>query len=348
MSHEQLFFMRRAIALAEEGRLTAPPNPWVGCVLVREGKIIGEGYHEAPGKPHAERMALAQAGDAKGATAFVSLEPCSHYGRTPPCVDALIEAGISRVVIPYLDPDLRVAGRGVKALEAAGISVIIGVGKEEALRSLEPYLHHRRTKLPFCILKMACSLDGRVAAQDGSSQWITAEGARMDGHRLRASVQAVMIGVHTAIVDKPQLTARIEGASQPLRIVLDSKGRLPPEGPLFDPSLAPTLIFTTKPNAAWKNVEVVVLPKLELLSVLQKLGERGIIQLLVEGGAILHSSFLRGGFAQKVVVYMGNCFLGDKGLPSVQLEVPHISNVPRLRLESATPIGNDVRLLYSV
>src|SRR5579885_1807270 len=163
---QQQFFMRWAIQLGEKGRVTAPPNPWVGCVIVKDGEIVGEGYHVAPGSPHAEVIALEQAGVlAKGATAFISLEPCAHFGRTPPCVDALILAGIKKVVIPFPDPDPLVQGKGIKVLQNAGVEVEVGAASQEAEQSLEPYLYHRRTKMPYCILKTAVSLDGRTAAQ---------------------------------------------------------------------------------------------------------------------------------------------------------------------------------------
>src|ERR1700733_11932243 len=192
---QQLFFIRWAIQLGERGRHTAPPNPWVGCVIVKGGSILGEGYHEATGAKHAEVMAIEKAGVlARGATAYVSLEPCPHQGRTPPCVDALIKAGIQQVVIPLLDPDPHVSGKGVARLKKAGIEVVVGIGQEEAARSLEPYLFQRVTKRPFCVLKSAISLDGRTAAADGSSHWITSDEARQDVHRLRAESQAILVG----------------------------------------------------------------------------------------------------------------------------------------------------------
>src|SRR5256886_11759118 len=198
--------MAAAVARGEQGRLTAAPNPWVGCVLVRDGEIVGRGFHRAAGEPHAEALALAQAGGrARGATAVVTLEPCTHFGRTPPCTPALVEAGVARVVVAVLDPDPRVSGRGVEELRAAGVAVDVGVGAAEAEASLRPYLHHRRTGRPLCLLQAAVSLDGRTAAADGTSQWITGPEARADAHRLRAESQAVIVGAGTALADRPSL-----------------------------------------------------------------------------------------------------------------------------------------------
>lgn len=358
---QQQFFMRWAIQLGEKGRITAPPNPWVGCVIVREDDKVGEGYHLAPGTPHAEIMALEQAGPlAKGATAYVSLEPCAHFGRTPPCVNALIQAGIKKVVIPILDPDPLVQGKGVKTLKEAGIEVIIGQASEEAERSLEPYLHHRRTKRPFCVLKTAISLDGRVAAQDGSSQWITHEEARQNAHFLRAESQAILIGSKTAIHDQPRLTVRLPEGPKPLRVIVDSFGQLPPSGPLFDLQLAQTLIFTTNQCdpirlKEWRKqgVEVLEFPsregRVDLEAILDELGQRGVIQLLVEGGSTLHASFIKEGFVNRFVVYIGSCLLGDKGKAMVaDLLIPTIDEALRWDLENVQRFGKDVRMDYRI
>ena len=244
--------MAEAVAQGERGRFTAAPNPWVGCVVVSDGHVVGRGFHRRAGEPHAEVHALREAGDrARGATAYVTLEPCAHQGRTPPCAPALIEAGVSRVVVAVLDPDGKVAGRGVEILRAAGITVDVGVSADEAARSLASYLHHRRTGRPLCLLKTAVSIDGRTAAADGTSQWITGPEARADAHRLRADSGAVVVGAGTARADRPTLTFRDvdfeEGLApqQPLRVLIDAAGRVPATGPLFDPTLAPILVITT-------------------------------------------------------------------------------------------------------
>lgn len=345
--------MRWAIQLGEKGRNGAPPNPWVGCVIEKNGEILAVGYHEAVGGKHAEAVALEKAGVlAKGATAYISLEPCAHQGRTPPCVNALIEVGIRKVVIPLLDPDPLVSGKGVDQLRKAGIEVVVGVGAEEATRSLRPYLHHRRLKRAFCVLKTAISLDGRMAAADGSSQWITGEEARADLHLLRAHSQAILIGSQTALTDSPRLTVReIEGVKQPLRVLLDSKGRVPPQGPLADSSLAPTLVFTTSTEhrTGWERcgMEVVVKPTLDLKEILEELGRRQVIQVLVEGGGKIYSSFLKQDLVDHSVIYIGNCLLGDQGKPWIpDFLVPTLSQAPRWKLEGMLRFGNDIRLDY--
>src|SRR5262245_40828397 len=231
--------MAQAVALGEHGRRSAPPNPWVGCVVVDErGEIAGEGWHRGPGTPHAEAEALAVAGErARGGTAFVTLEPCAHRGRTPPCADALISAGVRRVVVALEDPDPRVAGRGLSGLRAAGVDVELGPGTGAARRSLAPYLHHRHTGRAWGLMKTAMSLDGRVATADGSSRWITGPAARADAHRIRAESQAVVVGAGTALADRASLTARDVDPPvdrQPLRVLLDGRGRVPATGPLFE------------------------------------------------------------------------------------------------------------------
>ncbi|MCP5469039.1 MAG: bifunctional diaminohydroxyphosphoribosylaminopyrimidine deaminase/5-amino-6-(5-phosphoribosylamino)uracil reductase RibD [Chlamydiales bacterium] len=324
--------MRRAISLAEQGRASAPPNPWVGCVIVKSGAIVGEGFHVKPGALHAEAAALAQAkGAARGATAYVTLEPCSHTGRTPPCTKALIEAGISRVVIPFLDPDA-ISGEGVTVLREAGITVDIGTGKEEAYRSLAPYLHHRKTGMPYCILKTATSIDGGTKAADGTSKWITSEGARADCKRLRTQCQAILIGSETAIQDNPSLK------ECGLRVILDRRGRVPDDLALFQ---NPTLVFTAS-DRRYKNAETIKVGSLK--EVLLELGRRGIIQLFVEGGSTIHTAFFEEGFVNKYIVYIGNCLLGSQGLG---LNVPTIEKAPRLKLEEVVKLGNDCRLTYS-
>ncbi|MEZ5315153.1 MAG: bifunctional diaminohydroxyphosphoribosylaminopyrimidine deaminase/5-amino-6-(5-phosphoribosylamino)uracil reductase RibD [Chlamydiales bacterium] len=346
---QQLFFMRRAIRLGARGRLTAPPNPWVGCIIVKEGDVIGEGYHVAPGHPHAEIVALQQAkGAAKGATAYVSLEPCPHQGRTPSCVDALIEAGIREVIIPFTDPDHRVSGQGVKILQKKGVEVRIGVGKKEAKESLLPYLHHRYTYTPFCLLKAAVSIDGRMAAQDGTSKWITSVKARSNVQLLRAQSQAILVGSNTALLDQPQLTVRGQ-VDQPLRVLIDSQGKVPPEGPLFDPSLAQTLVFTSHKKWEKKGIEILELPKIDLQVVLKELGQRGIIQLLIEGGATLHSVFLKERQAHRCALYIGNCLLGSCGQPFAStLNVSTMQEAPSWKLEKVYRFGSSIRLDYLI
>ena len=354
--------MRRAVALAASARRRTAPNPWVGAVVVRDGEIVGEGATEPPGGRHAEISALAQAGpEARGATVVVTLEPCSHRGRTPPCVDALVTAGVSRVVVAVEDPDPRVRGEGIAQLRAAGVDVVVGPGNAAVQRSLAPYLHHRRTGRAWCVLKTATSLDGRTAAADGSSRWITGPQARADAHGLRADSQAVVIGAGTALADHPSLTVRDAPGPvgpAPLRVLLDASGRVPATGPLFDTELAPTLVVTSDtadPAAvdAWRaagaKVEVVARagdgPGVDLPATLALLGSMGVLQALFEGGAHLHGRLLAAGVVDRVVQYVGPTLLGERGQPAMAWTGPDsIEDAPRFHLASITRLGDDARL----
>jgi diaminohydroxyphosphoribosylaminopyrimidine deaminase/5-amino-6-(5-phosphoribosylamino)uracil reductase len=370
--------MAEAVAQGERGRFTAAPNPWVGAVISdAAGEIVGRGFHRRAGESHAEVHALREAGDrARGGTAYVTLEPCAHQGRTPPCAPALIEAGVARVVVAVLDPDDRVAGRGVEILRSAGITVDVGVGAEAAARSLASYLHHRRTGRPLCLLKTAASLDGRTAAADGTSQWITGPEARADAHRLRAGSGAVVVGAGTALADHPTLTYRNlefeDGLipAQPLRVLIDAAGRVPATGPLFDRSLASTMVITTAAadagaRKAWKaagaEVEEVTVapaappfpgaapvsagPAVDLGEALEVLGRRGILQVMVEGGATLHGSLLRAGLVDRLVVYTGGAVLGAEGRPLFGGPGPGtLAEASRWRLMRVHQLGTDARL----
>lgn len=338
---QQQFFMEWALRLAEKGRLTAPPNPWVGCVIVSpEGDLLGEGFHEAPGGPHAEVVALHKAGlTAKGAIAYITLEPCAHHGRTPPCTEALIRAGIAHVVIPFEDPDAQARG-GAAVLRQAGIEVTVGVCADKVEQALAPYLHHRRTGRPYVVLKAALSLDGRLAAADGSSQWITGEEARKDAHLLRAASQAILVGAGTAAADRPSLTVRgIEGAIQPMRIICDRTGKTPPY-------LDPPLMMATTPKCPrireWKEAGYEVFTDDDLLA---ELGKRGVLQLLVEGGSEIHTAFFPQ--ANQIVLYYGGVLLGERGLPLLSRPETSLAQAPRLTLQSMQRFGNDVRLAYT-
>lgn len=357
-------FMSQAITAAELARLRTPPNPWVGCVLVRDGVVIGTGATRPPGGPHAELEALTAGGDAHGATAYVTLEPCSHHGRTPPCADALIAAGITRVVVAIEDPDVDVAGQGLARLRAAGIDVTVGVGADRVARQLAPYLHHRRTGRAFALLKTAMSLDGRTSAADGSSQWITGPEARADAHRLRAESQAIVVGPATARGDHPSLTVRdapVAPAGQPLRVLLDAKGQVPVAGPLFDTALAPTLVVTTAAAAATVHDEwsaagakvVTVDPGVDgrgvdLVAVLSLLGtEHGVLQAMIEGGGKLHGAFVAEGLADRIVTYVAPVVLGERGRAVVAYPGPEsLAAATRLQVSDVRPIGADVRITY--
>lgn len=367
MRGADVVLMGRAVALAGAARIAAPPNPWVGCVVVRDGEVVGEGATGAyPAGPHAEVAALTAAGDrARGATAYVTLEPCNHHGNTPPCTDALIAAGIGRVVVGLEDPDRRVRGTGVARLRDAGVDVVVGVGEDAVRTELAPYLVHRSTARAFALLKTAMSLDARTAAADGTSQWITGPAARADAHRLRAESQAVVVGPGTARADRPRLTVRLDEhppARQPLRVLLDARGRVPADGPLFDPELAPTLVITTDQapagavdawRAAGAKVELVGPGSgghgVDLGAALALLGERhGVLQAMVEGGGRLHGAFVAEALADRLVAYVAPVLLGERGLPAIGFPGPDtLTAATRWRLLDARPVGDDVRLTFA-
>jgi diaminohydroxyphosphoribosylaminopyrimidine deaminase/5-amino-6-(5-phosphoribosylamino)uracil reductase len=355
-------WMARAVALAEGGRGATSPNPMVGAVLVRDQRVVGEGFHQAAGRAHAEAVALAAAGAAaEGATCYVTLEPCAHHGRTPPCADALVAAGVARVVVAMADPDPRVDGAGLVRLRAAGMTVAVGVGAGPAAEQNAAYLTHRRLGRPRITLKAAASLDGKVAAPDGTSQWITGPAARADAHRLRAEADAVAVGAGTALADDPRLTVRLPGHAgrQPLRVLVDAAGRVGAGGHLFDGE-AETLVATTPaaPAAAvdaWKaaGAEVLICPSapvgqgVDLDDLGRALGERGVLELLVEGGPRLQASLWAVGLADRLVWYLAPLAIGGDGAPGL-LGGPGaatLAEAHRLRLASVDRLGDDLRLV---
>jgi diaminohydroxyphosphoribosylaminopyrimidine deaminase / 5-amino-6-(5-phosphoribosylamino)uracil reductase len=321
--------MRRAMALAEQARGTTSPNPWVGCVIVPLGQAAPtfEGATAPPGGPHAEvtALALAQAADrARGATLFTTLEPCAHTGRTPPCTTAIIEAGVARVVIGVEDPDALVAGRGIAALREAGVEVSVGELSAEVDAQLAPYLKHRATGQPWVVLKLAATLDARIAAPDGSSRWITGAEARRDVHRLRARADAVLVGAGTVRADDPELTVRLDDGitrRQPLRVVL---GVAPP-GAKVHPALEMSG---------------------ELDAVLTELGGRGVLELLVEGGARVAHDFHAAGLVDRYVLYLAPAlFGGDDGRPLFAGPGARtMGDVWRGKLVSVERLGEDLRV----
>lgn len=357
MTDEEL--MLRALDLSKQARTLSPPNPWVGCVLVKDHVIVGEGFTQPAGASHAEIVALDQAKEkAHGATAYVTLEPCCHHGKTPPCTEALIRAQIKKIFIALQDPDPKVCGKGISQLKEAGIEVSLGLCESQAAAVLKPYIFQRKTKRPFVLAKAACSLDGRIAAHDGSSQWLSSEKARLDAQTFRAESQAILIGANTAAKDLPKLTLRNQSNKQPIRIVVDSSGSLPAKGPLFDTSLAPTLILTTadatdKTLAEWlqHNVKVERLPKSEngvdLIEALKFLESLGIIQLLCEGGGRLLSSLLKQNLINQLTVYLSPLVLGDQGLPLfANFPIPSLKDAPQLTLMDTVNFDGTVRLDY--
>jgi diaminohydroxyphosphoribosylaminopyrimidine deaminase/5-amino-6-(5-phosphoribosylamino)uracil reductase len=331
----ELDAMRRAIELAELGLGSTSPNPIVGCVILDDaGRPVGEGFHERAGEPHAEIGALRAAGDrARGGTAVVTLEPCSHVGRTGPCALALIDAGVSRVVYAVDDPNA-VASGGAEVLRAAGIDVVGGALASEAARSNEAWLHRARTGRPFVIWKFAATLDGRSAAADGTSRWITGAAARNDVHLLRTRVDAIVAGTGTILADDPSLTVRLDDVStsrhserQPLRVVV-GKREVPSSAKVFDGS-APTLLLAERDPAA----------------VLAELAVRDVVSLLLEGGPTLAAAFMVAGLIDKVVAYLAPAFLGDGRAALGGLGITTMSNALRWNVESVDTVGVDVRII---
>jgi diaminohydroxyphosphoribosylaminopyrimidine deaminase / 5-amino-6-(5-phosphoribosylamino)uracil reductase len=323
-------WMRRALELAERGRGTTTPNPMVGCVLVRDGAVVAEGWHEFAGGPHAEVVALQDAGArAAGTTAYVTLEPCNHVGRTGPCAPALLEAGVARVVVALADPNPQASG-GLDVLAAGGVEVEVGVGAEEARRQNEVFLHGIATGRPLVVAKAAVSLDGRIAAADGTSQWLTGEAARRRAHQLRAEVDAVLVGSGTVLADDPHLTCRLPGfrGRQPLRVVLDRRGRVTDAHRVRDDS-----------------AETLVLTDADLPAVLKVLWDRDVRSVLVEGGSQVLHSFLSDGFVDRLQIHVAPVLLGDRGRPLLAGPwAATLADVPRFMLDGVEQAGDDALL----
>lgn len=315
--------MQRCLALAEQAAGRTAPNPLVGAVIVREGEIVGEGFHPQAGQPHAEVFALQAAGSqAQGATLYVNLEPCSHYGRTPPCADALIQAGVAKVVVGMVDPNPQVSGRGIARLQSAGIEVVVGV-EEAACQTLnEGFVHRMRYQRPFGILKYAMTLDGKIAATTGHSAWITSATARTWVHQLRSRCDAIIIGGNTVRQDNPHLTSHGQGAN-PLRVVMSRYLDLPLTAHLWQTQAAPTLVFTEQgaPSAPQKalqrqGVEVVELSQLTPQLVMQQLYERGCLNVLWECGGTLAARAIAEASVQKILAFIAPKLIGGADAPS--------------------------------
>ncbi|MFM7414863.1 MAG: bifunctional diaminohydroxyphosphoribosylaminopyrimidine deaminase/5-amino-6-(5-phosphoribosylamino)uracil reductase RibD [Alphaproteobacteria bacterium] len=356
---DDLLHMRAALALARRGLGNAWPNPAVGCVLVKDGRVIGRGWTQPGGRPHAETEALRRAGDAaRGATAYVTLEPCSHHGRTPPCCEALAGAGIARVVMAMRDPDPRVNGRGLAMLRGAGIVVEEGLLEAEARALNAGFFRRIQAGMPVVTLKLASTLDGRIATATGESRWITGEAARREVHALRARHDAILVGSGTVLADDPDLTCRIPGMERVpmLRVVADARLRTPEASRLVQGAeVAPVLIITAPghPPAAQApfmaaGADIVTVPAhaaggLDLPSLLRALGRRGVTRVLAEGGAGLAAALLRQGLVDRLVWFHAPAVMGGDGHPALQgLRLAALSAMPRFRRTAQRALGDDM------
>lgn len=353
-------WMAQAIQLAARGRYSTSPNPQVGCVLVKEGRLLGEGWHQRAGEAHAEVSALAACGDATGATAYVTLEPCSHYGKTPPCAKTLIQAKVARVVVAMQDPNPLVAGRGIKLLNDAGIAVEVGLQQSEA-EALNPgFIKRMQCGLPRVRAKLAMSLDGRTAMASGASKWITGPAARADVQRLRAASCAIVSGVETVLTDNAALTVRPDEAGidpercrQPLRVIVDSRMRIAPTAALFQ-SGGKILIVTAHNDPERRAVletagaEVLLLAsddgRVNLPALMKELGRRQCNEVMIEAGATLTGALLEQGLLDVMTVYMAPTLLGSNARPLLSLPLHSMEQQHRLEIEAMRAVGDDWRI----
>lgn len=352
-------YMRRALELARLGLGRVHPNPMVGAVLVKDGRIIGEGYHQRCGGPHAEVNAIANATETvSGATMYVTLEPCSHHGKTPPCADLLIEKGIARAVVGCLDPNPLVAGRGIRKLQDAGVNVRTGVLEPDCLKLNEVFFHYILTKRPYVVMKTAMSLDGKIATAAGQSQWITGEAARADVQKLRAQYTGIMVGVETVLSDNPRLTCRLENCENPVRIIADSKLRIPLDAQVLDDQNEnPTVLATTDLSPPEKRLALEQLGakvlickqkdgKVDLADLMDRLGKSGIDSLLLEGGSTLNGAALEQKIVQKVISYIAPVLIGGATAktPIGGHGIADLSKAPRLSIDLVERIGEDIKI----
>ena len=348
-------YMAMALAMARRGVGRTAPNPSVGCVLVRGTQVVGRGWTQPGGRPHAEAMALAQAGEsAKGATAYVTLEPCAHHGVTPPCAEALIAAGIARVVIACSDPDPRTAGKGIMALAAAGIETVTRVCESDAMALNAGFFQRLAHQRPWVTLKLATSLDGCIATASGESKWITGEAARLHGHALRARHEAILTGIGTVLADDPRLDCRLSGLEErsPVRVVMDRHLRLPMTSQLVrSAGQKPLWVFTSE-NAAkgdalqQAGVEIFALADVTPLAVLQALAERGITRLMVEAGPRIASAFLDAQVVNELHWYRAPGMIGKGGISALATGSDTLVEMRRWRRLAQQPIGRDVLEIY--
>lgn len=351
LSPDDLFWMRRAIELARLGQYSTKPNPNVGCVIVKDAQLLGEGHHPRAGQPHAEVFALRQAGEqARGATAYVTLEPCAHYGRTPPCAKALIDAGVVKVVVACPDPNPLVAGKGVQILKDAGIQVDVGVAEAEARQLNLGFLKAMATGMPYVRLKVASSLDGRTAMASGESKWITGTAARADVQHWRAISAAVLTGIDTVLADDCLLNVRhlagvddTHSVVQPKRIILDRQGRLPLSAQILQ---QPETVMVMGPYRAELEalgvIQLAVQPLATLLA--QLVQQHQIYDVLVEAGATLSTAFLQEGWVDEVISYVAPTLLGRSARTMFNAEFEQMAEQLRFKLYDVTQLGDDVRL----
>jgi len=366
--HNHEYWMTKALQLAQKGLFTTHPNPRVGCVLVKQDELIGQGYHVKAGEGHAEVNALADAKqDVSGATAYVTLEPCSHQGKTPPCADALIKAGVARVVYGMQDPNPEVAGNGLAKLKAAGIEVI-GPILEAECDALNPGFNKRmREGLPFVRVKLAMSLDGRTAMESGESQWITGPDARLDVQKWRAQSDAIVTGIGSVLADNPSMTVRIneqgqevdaKTVRQPLRVIMDTALSIVPEAKILYPS-SQACVFAIEEEVEAEHLEVLQQKgvqvkfsppgedgRLDLIDAMEQLADMGINEVLLETGAELAGGFLQAGLIDEIIVYMAPKLLGSSARALFQLPIEVMADAVDLQLKSVRQVGQDLRLVY--
>ncbi|CAH0270985.1 bifunctional diaminohydroxyphosphoribosylaminopyrimidine deaminase/5-amino-6-(5-phosphoribosylamino)uracil reductase RibD [Pseudomonas mediterranea] len=355
-------YMARALELARRGHYTTHPNPRVGCVIVRDGQIVGEGWHIRAGEPHAEVHALRAAGElARGATAYVTLEPCSHHGRTPPCADALVNAGVARIVAAMQDPNPEVAGRGLQRLAQAGIATDSGVLEGEARLVNQGFLKRMEHGLPFVRVKLAMSLDGRTAMESGESQWITGPAARSAVQRLRAQASVVLTGADTVLTDNARLTVRADelglDADQtalvmsrpPLRVLVDGRLRVPLDAPFFKagPALVATCMAVEEQYANGPECMIVAGDdgQVDLRRLLAELAARGVNEVLVEAGPRLAGAFARQGLVDEFQIFIAGKFLGSSARPLLDWPLAHMKDAPELKITEIRAVGDDWRVI---
>lgn len=352
------YYMKLALELAKSAKGQTSPNPLVGAVVVKNGEVAGMGAHLKAGEAHAEVHAITMAGEkAKGATIYVTLEPCSHFGKTPPCANLVIASGIKRVVIATSDPFPEVSGRGIQILKDAGIEVVVGLMKEEADELNKVFYHFVKEKRPFVTLKNAISLDGKIATVTGESQWITSEEARVDSHQYRHNHDAILVGINTVTEDNPSLTTRLpSGGKNPIRIVLDTKLKMPPDAKLVIDHAAETWVITTTVASDNKMQQLTELgvkvikvegDRIEIDKLLDCLGEEGVTSLFVEGGATVNASFLQAKRVNQVVTYIAPKLLGGLHAPSAFTGegFAKLADVLELDFHSVERVGPDIKIV---